>query len=226
MICLICGKNYISVGVHAKHKHGITADEYRHQFGMMKTTPLVDDDLSLHLSRTARITFATRDRDEQEEIRERCRDNRAKHGCPKGAMSDAGVAALGSRNKARNEAYLGGKSGAVAAVIEGSSFALDARRELGVGHSAVVAMARAGLISYDRDKAETARLAKVARSIEKRREPQIASVIALYDSKLTLAEICKSTGIGLTTYKKWRASGLVPDRKTCMKSSYPEFPDS
>lgn len=218
MICLICGKDYVSVGVHAKRKHGVSPDEYRQEFGMLKTAPLIDESLSLHLSTMAKITFAGRDDEEKEEIRQLCRDNAAQHGCPKGSMSEAGVAMLAARNKARNDSYLAAKAPTVDSIISSSAVSADVRRALGMGHQAVLAMDRAGLVNYDREKAEAERLRRVAVTVEKRREPKIDAVIALYDSKLSLAEICRQVEVPSTTYKRWRTAGLIPNRKTYIKS--------
>lgn len=40
--CHICGKWYIMLGKHA-NTHGLTADEYREEFGLNRTTPLIGE---------------------------------------------------------------------------------------------------------------------------------------------------------------------------------------
>lgn len=216
MICQICGKNYVALGVHVKVKHGIEVADYKSEFGLLKTAPLVDADLSEYFSKMAKITFATRTSDEQDEIRARCRDN-SKVGCPKGAMSEAGKVALGSRNKQRNESYLKDRAPAVAEILDADQFSVSVRRKIGTGHSTVLAMRDAGLVSYDPGAVEAARLAKVKRTVDARRNAEISKVLALYDSNMTLAEICRQVGVGKTTYKTWRSSGLIANRKTYMK---------
>jgi len=44
--CLICGDYFESVGGHVRHKHGITAVDYRVEFGIPPKTPLVTRALS------------------------------------------------------------------------------------------------------------------------------------------------------------------------------------
>ena len=54
MKCEICGRDYVALGVHIKVKHKVEPDDYRDEFGILRTTPLVDADLSEHLSKAAK----------------------------------------------------------------------------------------------------------------------------------------------------------------------------
>lgn len=213
MKCQICGKNYISVGVHIVKKHGVTPDEYRHEFGLLKTAALIDEDLSGHLSKMAKIRSAGFDDDERAEVLTRLRNS--PH--VTGEMSEAGKALLRSRNIARNDVYVAEQGAPVGKIIESKKTAISVRRAIGMGHQTVLGMAKRGLIDYDKEEAEAERLRLVAVSIAERQAPLILKVVELYDSKLTLREICRQVGIGLTTYKRWRSESLVPNRKTYLK---------
>jgi hypothetical protein len=49
MICLICGKNYINLGVHVNKKH-MDCKEYKYMFNIPLTTPLAEKELCDSLS--------------------------------------------------------------------------------------------------------------------------------------------------------------------------------
>ena len=70
MKCLLCNKNYINLGVHLRHKHQVDPNDYKEEFGILKTTPLVDKELSEHMSKKAKLRLL--DDDYREEITQRC----------------------------------------------------------------------------------------------------------------------------------------------------------
>ncbi len=213
MECLVCGRNYKNVGVHAKHKHGLTADEYRAEFGLMKTAPLVDAELSRHLSTMAKIGFAAKDEGDKQAVRERCRENNALSAASPRDMSVAGRAALGARNAARNSQYLEGRAEVVRPALVGLKTALDVRKAIGGGHSAIVNMRERGLIGYDATEAKKVRRERANATVDAKRQKNIEQVLALYETEWSNAEICRRTGTSLTTYKRWVALKLIPRRQ-------------
>jgi len=105
MKCEICGKQYINLGVHLRHKHKIDPDDYRDEFGILRITPLVDEELSRRLSAGANRRLL--DDDYKREVQEICRKNsKANKTRVHSGMSNAGKAALAQRNSEANLEYL------------------------------------------------------------------------------------------------------------------------
>lgn len=211
MKCQICGREYIALGVHVVVKHGVSTEDYRREFGLMKTTPLVDVDLSQHLSKMAKITFFARSADEKDEIRDRCKKNTKLRSYAE--MSDAAKSALASRNQTRNVAYLTDKAEEVTAIIEREKSVASVYKNIGMSRNAVIRMKALGLINYDKTEANIARLDKVAKTIDERRAPAIAKLLELHNCEMNNIEICKIAEVPYTTYKKWVKAGLLPRRK-------------
>lgn len=217
MICQICGKNYIALGVHVKVKHGVELADYRHEFGLLKTAPLVDDELSAHLSRTAKITFATRSAEEQQGIRERCVEiNKIATAAPK-TLSDVGRAQLSARNSERNHAYIHSKKDDVARCLKRNQFVSEVHKATGVSSGTIRKMAANGLVVYDKEALAAARVKLAVATMDVTRSANIEKVLALYDTDLSTTEICRRVGIGRTTHKRWVVEGRIPSRRTYMK---------
>lgn len=106
MECLICGKDYVALGVHIRHKHKVTLEDYKDAYGLMRTTPLVDGWLSERLSKYQKHRHAT-DTDYAAECAARCvAQGKSGIGKPGFGMSDAGKKSLAKRNSESNNAYL------------------------------------------------------------------------------------------------------------------------
>ena len=46
LVCHVCGGSYLSVGHHAQRAHGLSAADYRAEFGLNRKTPLCHADSS------------------------------------------------------------------------------------------------------------------------------------------------------------------------------------
>lgn len=104
MKCEICGRDYIALGVHIRRKHKVDPDDYRDEFGILHTTPLVDDDLSKQLSALMKVRL--QDEEYMEEVTERCKKNgSARKGENGYGMTAQGKAALAKRNASRTKVY-------------------------------------------------------------------------------------------------------------------------
>jgi hypothetical protein len=146
MRCLICQRDFVALGVHVKHKHKITPAEYRHEFGLLKTKALVDDELSTRIADSQRR--ALQDPDYKAAATLRCLENSKNNAGKTHEMSDAGKAKLAKQNKEKNEAYLRSRAVEVSAVLDEFKTIVDVRRKLGVGSNAVKQIVAYGLASY------------------------------------------------------------------------------
>jgi transposase len=216
VICLICGKNYISVGVHIRRKHGVTPELYREEFGLLKTAPLVDEDLSEHLSKNKKA-FLRANPDVAAESAVRLKEANSTQRSMTDAMSKAGREKLASRNSARNKEYLTGKTEVVAALLASGCTLKEVQEQTKVAPSTVREMVKAGLVKErDPTEIEQRRLAKVIDTRAKSRAKEIAKILALYDTKLSAMEICRRVGVGYTSYKRWVSNGELPRRSAYM----------
>lgn len=105
MKCELCGREYINLGVHLRHKHSVDPYEYREEFGMLRTAPLVDKELSAHISASAKNRL--KDEEYLEQKRALCRKNSAAK--KKGQlvqMSKKAKELLAKRNTEANARYL------------------------------------------------------------------------------------------------------------------------
>ena len=75
MLCLICGGNYINLGVHVQKKH-MSCNDYRRKFNIQLTTPLADKTLceSLSVSALQRLE----DPEWLAECTKRCNENKGR----------------------------------------------------------------------------------------------------------------------------------------------------
>ena len=164
MKCELCGRQYIALGVHLRHKHAVDPDDYREAFGILRTTPLVDQELSSHLSAEAKRRL--QDDDYKAEAQARCRNNaRSQKGKPTYGMTQAGRAALAKRNTARNEEYLKNQAPTVAKILFEKKTLLDVRREIGMNDRATKKIIAMGQASYNKD---VAMLVATQRRVAKR----------------------------------------------------------
>ncbi len=144
--CAICGGEFWALGVHVKHKHGICAKDYKTEYGLLLTQPLVHQEISESLrdSMQRRLT----DPEYKAEVTERCQEN-AKSNKGKRVESSPSPAAaelLALRNKARNEKYLGSMADKVQEALDRTGFISHAARELQMGPQTIRAMAQRGLV--------------------------------------------------------------------------------
>ena len=132
MKCNICGREYIALGVHVRHKHQTDPDDYRDEFGILRTTPLVDEELSEIIRALAKNRM--KDEDYKSEMTEKCKKNGASRKGKKGyGMTPQGKAALSERNS-KNVKYT------VTWLINGEEYnsSAIAAKALGIAQSEVV----------------------------------------------------------------------------------------
>lgn len=220
MKCQLCGKEYIALGVHLRHKHHVDPDDYRDEFGILRTTPLVDDDLSQHISESAKRRML--DADYKAEVQERCRQNAANNkGRPAPGMTRAGKAALAKRNTEANDKYLKRQAPAVADVLRKKKTFLDVRRELGVGDVAAKKIVAMGLAGYEKktaiaeavrrisEDAKAERARRIAATLRAKAMVRVAKVMPYFYTSKSAAEMCRLGGISIKTYKNWLKAGLI-----------------
>lgn len=214
MICLICGKSYVSVGVHIRHKHGISPEEYREEFGLLKTTPLVDEGLSAHLSQDKKRYFALNP-DIKEVAAARLKAVESRNMA--GSMSKAGREKLSGRNSSRNREYLDQKKATVSELLNAGHSLHQVQKVTNVAPATIRGMVKAGLVKpYDKGAIERQRREKALETRAKTRDEEAAKILALYDTDLSAMEICRRVGVGYTSYKRWVKSGVLPRRSTYM----------
>lgn len=177
MKCLLCGGEYRALGVHIRHKHGVDPDDYRDDFGILRTTPLVDGDLSAQMSTAA--TARLEDEEFRSECVERCKINAAaRTGLPGPGMTRAGKEALASRNAARNKAYLASMAPRVSEILKGGGAMMDVRRGMGMGRQTALNMVSMGLVSYSADQGREEGKRRAAAALKdraaRRRERSVA----------------------------------------------------
>lgn len=220
MKCELCGRQYIALGVHLRHKHSVDPDDYREEFGILRTTPLVDEDLSAHLSAGAKRRL--QDDDYKAEAQARCRENaNANKGKPAPGMTRAGKAALAKRNAAANDEYLRQQAPKVAKVLIEKKTMLDVRREIGMGREAVKKIVTMGLAYYDKreavatamqrisEDAKAERARRAAATTRAKAMARVAKVMPYFYTTKSAAEMCRLGGISIRTYKNWLRDGLI-----------------
>jgi len=150
MKCLICGKNYINLGVHIRRKHKVQLNDYRQEFHLLKTTPLVDESLSLHISNQAKIRLL--DDDYKKELVVRCKENAKKNiGRQSYELSSLAKENLSKRNKENNLERLKKLSPKVKKILEEDKTLLAVRVKMGMGRDAVLKIVNLGLADYDKE---------------------------------------------------------------------------
>jgi len=148
--CELCGKQYVALGVHVRRKHGVSTEEYREDFGLLKTMPLLDEDMSRHLSMAAKRRLM--DAEYKSELQSQCRGLAAKNVGKDGpVMSQAGRELLAKRNTYRNIEYLKGNSKQVAKILAEKKTILDVRRDIGMGAAAVKRILAMGAANYSKE---------------------------------------------------------------------------
>ena len=148
MRCELCGKNYVALGVHLRHKHKVDPDDYRDEFGILRVTPLVDAVLSETISAAAKIRL--KDADYLAECKERCKEN-AGNRLGKGGMSVEGKRQLAERDRKNHLKYLVSKAPEVRKILAEKKTIHDVRRDLGMGPSATKKIIGMGLAQYDKE---------------------------------------------------------------------------
>jgi hypothetical protein len=148
MKCLVCGAEYINVGVHAKRKHGLTADEYRLEFELLLTQPLIDEELSAHLRKAALRRLDDPEYKDVVSARMAAIATASKGTNKSTVVTKARTEAHAARNTRQNTEYLKSRAAEVQAVIDQGNTILDVRRQLGMGADAVKRMMSLGLVTY------------------------------------------------------------------------------
>lgn len=208
MKCELCGRQYIALGVHLRHKHAVDPDDYREEFGILRTTPLVDEDLSEHLRACQKR--AMQDADYKAAATQRCKDNAdANKGKPAPGMTRAGKAALAKRNAEANAEYLKQQAPAVAKVLREKKTMRDVAKALGTGPTAGKKMAAMTGIEYTAQSAKVERDKRAAATIRAKALARVAKVMAHFDTTKSAAEMCRRGGISIKTYKNWLSAGLI-----------------
>ncbi len=210
MRCLICGKDYRALGVHIRHKHHVSPEEYKQEFGLLKVTPLAETEIrdALRASQKQRLL----DPEYLEQLRQQCASNSAKPSNMKGSMSAAGRAAVAKRDIERNEKYLAECSSKVISSFQVHGTILPVAHELGMSFSAVKRILNTAGFVTDREVTNKRRVANVDKTISARREPKLAALIeALKNSDTAVLARAKS-GVSKTTYTRWKKAGLIPEQ--------------
>jgi len=148
MKCELCGRQYIALGVHLRHKHKVAPDDYREEFGMLRATPLIDDDLSEHLSAAAKRRLL--DDEYKAEVQSRCRDNATALKGTSHGMTRAGKAALAKRNTEANVEYLRKQAPKVAKILRDKKTLLDVVRDIGMSAVTAKKIVAMGEASYSK----------------------------------------------------------------------------
>ena len=145
--CAICGGEFWALGVHVKHKHGICAKDYKAEYGLLLTRPLVHPEISEALRDSAKRRLL--DPDYHAEVTERCKENseanKGKNGCV--MKSSAASDLVAQRNKERNDQYLKSIASKVQEALDRTGFVSHVARELHVGAQTIRGMAQRGLVS-------------------------------------------------------------------------------
>jgi hypothetical protein len=208
MKCLICGKEYIALGVHIRRKHQIDPDDYREEFGMLRTAALVDDELAKTLSTHMKRRLA--DPEYLSEAQERCHANAKKLvGKPGPGMSDAGKAMIADRNKARNALYLQSRTEEVAGILLEHKSIHAVRKALGMGTDATKAIIAQFKTGYSKDAALDLRLQQATATQHAKRAVRVEAFKKAAVSAKSAAEACRLAGITKTTYKHWLKAGVI-----------------
>lgn len=210
MKCNICGREFVSLGVHLRHKHKVDPDDYKEEHGMLRAAPLVDKWLSDRLKDS--VNNRLKDPDYKDEVTQRCLAN-AKNNVGKAgggtAMSSVGRKLLAERGKVRNDAYLIRQSVIVAEVLREKGTMLDVRKATGSGPEAARKMAKIAGIEYSRESAKIVRDARAAATTRAKAVARVALVLPYLDATKSAAEMFRLTGISKRTYQNWIAAGLI-----------------
>lgn len=211
MKCLVCGKNYIAVGVHAKHKHGLTANEYRREFGLKLSQPLVDTDLSEHLSRMQRNLLRV-DPERKSRCVERCLENAAKcigTSTPRPDLPTISRSCIAGSNTRRKLAYYEEKKDEVARayLIHGSVH--HARASIGMSGTTMKAIMTLSGVTHNKDMSKALGAGKAAVKYLIRREQEISRFKEAVARGMGKVEALKHAGVSVGPYKVWRRLGLV-----------------
>lgn len=208
MKCNICGRDYIALGVHLRHKHKIDPAAYKEEYGMLLATPLVDDWLSERIRQNQQSRF--KDPEYKNEITEMCRLNAKKRvGKPSRGMTQAGKESIARSDKARNQKYLIEQSAVVAKVLLEKGTMRDVRIATGTGPTAGKKMAEIAGVSYSRESAKIVRDKRAAATIRAKAMERVAKVAPFLLTTKSAAEMCRLCGISIKTYKNWLKAGLI-----------------
>ncbi len=208
MKCNICGKEYIALGVHLRHKHKVSPAEYKEEYGMLLATPLVDDWLSARLKSSQQDRL--KDPDYKAEVTERCLANsRNNVGKPSAGMTLAGKESIAKKNTAQNERYLAKQTTIVADVLREKGTLHDVRKTIGTSSPATKKIAKLAGVSYTRESAKVVRDARAAATIREKALARVAKVMPYFNTTKSAAEMCRLAGISIKTYKNWLSAGLI-----------------
>jgi hypothetical protein len=209
MKCEICGKQYINLGVHLRHKHKIDPDDYRDEFRILRITPLVDKELSRRLSAVANRRLL--DDDYKMELQEICRKNsKANKNRVHSGMSNAGKVALAKRNSDANFEYLKKRSLEVKdEILNGSGTIWGVRKKLGISGPAAKKMAKIAGIEYSSQFGKSARTLQRKSELRATAMERVKKVMVYFYTTKSAAEMCRMAGITTKTYKNWLKAGLI-----------------
>lgn len=208
MKCELCGRHYIALGVHLRHKHGVDPDDYREQFGITRMTPLVDEDLSAHISACAKRRLE--DDNYKAEVQARCRENaEANKGKPWVGMTQAGKAAVAKSNSKRNAEYLKRQAPKVANVLREKKTMTDVTRELGTSRVVGKKMAAMAGVEYIAQSARAEGAKRAAVAARAKAMIRVEKVMVHFYTTKSAAEMCRRGGIGIKTYRNWLNRGLI-----------------
>jgi len=150
MKCLLCGRDYVNLGVHLRHKHHVDPVDYKKQFGMMKTTPLVDESVSHRISKSAKQRLL--DPDWLAESTARCKENATRRiGIPAAEYSQAGRDKVADRNRKNHADRLNRLAPVVEKILREKKTLADVTREIGMGTNAIWKIIKMGKAVYSKE---------------------------------------------------------------------------
>lgn len=208
MRCEICGKQFVALGVHLRHKHKISPAEYKEEYGMLLATPLVDDWLSERLKSSQQNRL--KDPDYKNELTERCLANSRKNvGKPGPGMTQAGKESIAKKNTDQNERYLAKQTAIVVDVLRKKGTLHDVRKSIGTSSPAAKKIAKLAGVAYTRESAKIERDKRAAATIRAKALARVAKVMPHFETTKSAAEMCRLGGISIKTYKNWLKAGLI-----------------
>jgi DNA invertase Pin-like site-specific DNA recombinase len=206
--CKLCGREYVALGVHLRHKHAVDPDDYREEFGILRITPLVDLELSMHLSAAAKRRLL--DSTYREETVARCRANiEANKGKPSSGMTKAGKEKLADRNRKVNVTYLRDLAPKVIRVLGKKKTVSDVCAALGTSPLVVKKILAAAGVSNAREKANQERLKRLRATNRAKTLKRIEKMLAYLEVSKSAAEMCRLSGVSIKTYKSWVNRGVI-----------------
>lgn len=191
-------------------KHKVLLNDYCDEFGLLRSTPLVDSELSELLRASAKRRL--QDPGYKEEATQLCLAmSAANKGRNISGMGPVGKERLAKRNKEANETYL-------SQLASNPKLTQALRENLlpqvleNLHTSRAVLKKVVGDVTYRTLSQETksVRVAKTRLTNRRKSAPVVLRVLGLMQTTRTITELCAQAEIGMTTYKRWVKQGVIP----------------